>query len=187
MSGRAGTLHFAQRRDVGHHPRSRAAPPARSADGLLHSLHASLFTSPTFSRFSPILADNNPDRPDTPRSGILIIEPAAAQRELERAELVSELVVVGGGLAGTCCAITAARAGAKVVLMQDRPVLGGNASSEVRMWISGAGAHGENNLETGIVEEIELENLYRNPNTSYSIWDSILYEKVKYQDNITLL
>jgi hypothetical protein len=99
----------------------------------------------------------------------------------------TDLCVVGGGLAGMSAAISAARRGAKVVLMQDRPVLGGNASSEVRMWISGAGAHGENNLETGIVEEIELENLYRNPNTSYSIWDSILYEKVKYQDNITLL
>ncbi len=99
----------------------------------------------------------------------------------------TDLCVVGGGLAGMSVAISAARRGAKVILMQDRPVLGGNASSEVRMWICGAGAHGENNLETGIVEEIELENLYRNPNTSYSIWDSVLYEKVKYQDNITLL
>lgn len=97
----------------------------------------------------------------------------------------ADLCVVGGGLAGMCTAIAAARHGAKVVLMQDRPVLGGNASSEVRMWISGA--HGENNRETGIVEEIELENFYRNPNASYSIWDSILYEKVKFQDNITLL
>ncbi|NLC44232.1 MAG: FAD-dependent oxidoreductase, partial [Clostridiales bacterium] len=99
----------------------------------------------------------------------------------------TDLCVVGGGLAGMSVAISAARRGTKVILMQDRPVLGGNASSEVRMWISGSGAYGENNLETGIVEEIELENLYRNPNTSYSIWDSVLYEKVKYQDNITLL
>jgi hypothetical protein len=97
----------------------------------------------------------------------------------------ADLCVVGGGLAGMCTAIAAARHGAKVILMQDRPVLGGNASSEVRMWISGA--HGENNRETGIVEEIELENLYRNPNASYSIWDSVLYEKVRFQENITLL
>ena len=97
----------------------------------------------------------------------------------------ADLCVVGGGLAGMCAAISAARHGVRVVLMQDRPVLGGNASSEVRMWI--CGAHGENNRETGILEEIELENLYRNSNTSFSIWDSILYEKVKFQENITLL
>jgi len=57
----------------------------------------------------------------------------------------ADLVVAGGGLAGTCCAITAARAGLKVVLVQDRPVLGGNASSEVRLWILGATSHMGNN------------------------------------------
>ncbi len=96
-----------------------------------------------------------------------------------------DFCVVGGGLAGMCAAIAAARHGAKVLLMQDRPVLGGNASSEVRMWI--CGAHGSNNRETGIVEEIELENRYRNPNQVLSIWDSIMYEKVRFEDNITLL
>ena len=97
----------------------------------------------------------------------------------------AELCVVGGGLSGMCAAIAAARKGIKVVLMHDRPVLGGNASSEVRMWI--CGAHGDNYRETGIVEEIELENLYRNPTPSYVIWDCILYEKVKFQKNLTLL
>ena len=97
----------------------------------------------------------------------------------------ADLCVIGGGLAGMCAAIAAARHGAKVVLMHDRPVLGGNASSEIRMWI--CGAHGENNRETGIIEEIELENMYRNPNRNYSIWDSILYEKVRFEENITLL
>lgn len=48
-----------------------------------------------------------------------------------------DLVVVGGGLAGTCAAIAAARQGIKVVLVQDRPVLGGNGSSEVRVWPEG--------------------------------------------------
>jgi heterodisulfide reductase subunit A-like polyferredoxin len=47
--------------------------------------------------------------------------------------LKSDLVVVGGGMAGICAAITAARNGSKVVLVQDRPVLGGNGSSEVRL------------------------------------------------------
>lgn len=96
-----------------------------------------------------------------------------------------DLCVVGGGMAGLCAAISAARHGAVVALMQDRPVLGGNASSEIRMWI--CGAHGENNRETGILEEIQMENLYRNNTTNYQIWDSILYEKARFEKNIILL
>ncbi len=49
-----------------------------------------------------------------------------------------DFVVVGGGMAGTCASITAARLGLKVALVQDRPVLGGNNSSEVRVWLQGA-------------------------------------------------
>jgi hypothetical protein len=49
-----------------------------------------------------------------------------------------DLVVVGGGIAGTCAALSAARSGLKVALVQDRPVLGGNNSSEVRVWLQGA-------------------------------------------------
>ena len=97
----------------------------------------------------------------------------------------TDLCVIGGGISGVCAAISAARHGIKVVLMQDRPVLGGNASSEIRMWI--CGAHGDNNRETGILEELELENLYRNPEANFNIWDSVLYEKVKAEKNITLL
>jgi NADPH-dependent 2,4-dienoyl-CoA reductase/sulfur reductase-like enzyme len=48
-----------------------------------------------------------------------------------------DLIVSGGGLAGTCAAIAAARNGVKVALVQDRPVLGGNGSSEVRVWPEG--------------------------------------------------
>ncbi len=48
-----------------------------------------------------------------------------------------DLVVVGGGIAGTCTALSAARLGLKVALLQDRPVLGGNNSSEVRVWLNG--------------------------------------------------
>jgi len=48
-----------------------------------------------------------------------------------------DLVVVGGGLAGTCAALSAARNGLRVALVQDRPVLGGNCSSEVRVWPEG--------------------------------------------------
>ena len=97
----------------------------------------------------------------------------------------TDLCVVGGGMAGLCCAIAAARHGIKVILVQDRPVLGGNASSEIRMWIGGA--HGKDNREGGIIEEIFLENFYQNPSLKYPIWDSVLYEKAKAEDNLTLL
>ena len=51
-----------------------------------------------------------------------------------------------------CAAISAARRGSRVVLIHDRPVLGGNCSSEIRMWPMGAG--GSNRRETGIFEEL---------------------------------
>ena len=66
-----------------------------------------------------------------------------------------DVVVIGGGISGVCAAIAAARRGALTALIQDRPVLGGNASSEVRVQISGAdrdGAEGRKNYrETGIM------------------------------------
>ena len=97
----------------------------------------------------------------------------------------TDLCVVGGGMAGLSCAISAARHGIKVILVQDRPVLGGNASSEIRMWIGGA--NGKDNREGGIIEEIFLENFYQNPSLKYPIWDSVLYEKAKVEENLTLL
>src|SRR3954463_13622165 len=48
-----------------------------------------------------------------------------------------DLIVVGGGVAGTAAAVSAARLGLTVALVQDRPVLGGNGSSEVRVWPEG--------------------------------------------------
>jgi len=96
-----------------------------------------------------------------------------------------DFCIVGGGLSGMFAAIAAARHGARVALMQDRPMLGGNASSEVRMWV--CGAHGDSRRETGILEEVAMENHYRNPGYNYSIWDSILYEKARFEPNITLL
>ncbi len=104
---------------------------------------------------------------------------------LRRKELTCDLLVVGGGMAGISAAVSAARSGAKVVLMHERPVLGGNASSEIRMWV--CGAYGAENRETGLVEEIALENLYRNPTKNYYIWDTILYGLVENEPNVTLL
>ena len=104
---------------------------------------------------------------------------------LDRKQIECDLCVVGGGLAGVTAAVSAARAGIRVVLMHERPVLGGNASSEIRMWI--CGAWGPNNHETGIVEEIHLENMYRNPTKSYAIFDTVLYELVRNEKNVTML
>ena len=87
-------------------------------------------------------------------------------------------------MAGLIAALAAARHGARVALVHDRPVLGGNASSEIRMHI--CGAHGRNNRETGILEEMLLENHYRNPQPNYSIWDSVLYGKALCQEGLEL-
>ncbi len=103
---------------------------------------------------------------------------------METIQHKADFCVVGGGLAGMAAAVAAARHGAKTVLIQDRPVLGGNASSECRMWISGAR---KDVHETGYVEELKLENNYRNPQLNWSIWDSITYESVRFQPNLELI
>ncbi len=112
-------------------------------------------------------------------------------RSVKRVVIEAEFAVTGGGLSGVCAAITAARQGVKTVLVQDRPVLGGNASSEVRLWVLGATSHlGNNNRwsrEGGVVDEILVENLYRNKEGNPVIFDTILLEKVKEEPNITLL
>lgn len=106
--------------------------------------------------------------------------------------LECDVLVAGGGSAGVPAAIAAARAGAKVILCQDRPMLGGNASSEVRMHICGAthSRRSENWLlesrESGIIEEIRLENAVRNPQRSPSVFDLILYDKCRAEPNLTL-
>ena len=96
-----------------------------------------------------------------------------------------DICVVGGGLAGIAAAVAAARSGARTLIVQDRPMFGGNASSEVRMWV--CGAHGWNNRETGIVEELALENLRRNPHKNYAVWDAVLYGLVRFQDDLDYL
>ena len=121
----------------------------------------------------------------------MLVKEAVQSRELHTVTVESDLVVVGGGMAGTCCALTAARAGARVVLVQDRPVLGGNAGSEVRLWVLGATSHmGNNNRwarEGGVIDEILVENMYRNPDGNPILFDSLLLEKVVAEPNITLL
>src|SRR5688572_8970854 len=103
--------------------------------------------------------------------------------------LETDFLIAGGGLAGVCAAIAAARHGARVILVQDRSILGGNASSEIKMHAVGADCHGKKPgaRESGIIEELLLEDAVRNPHRSYSQWDLLLYEKVKLEPNIILL
>lgn len=104
-----------------------------------------------------------------------------------------DILVAGGGLSGVACALAACRSGASVILVQDRPVLGGNASSEVRMHAVGAnsGRPGKDltheTRETGVIEEIRLENAFRNPQRSPSMFDLILYEKCRSEERLQLL
>lgn len=101
-----------------------------------------------------------------------------------------DVMVIGGGLAGISAAVSSARNGAKTILVQDRPVLGGNASSEMRVTVNGV-----QNLtnkhkverETGIIEELLIENWVYNPQESYPVWDHVLYNYVKRETNITLM
>jgi len=97
-----------------------------------------------------------------------------------------EFAVIGGGMSGLCAALASARHGVKTVLVHNRPVLGGNASSEIRMHICGADENGHKPhlTEGGILHEILLKNKSRNDHFSYALWDMTLYEMVKAEPNL---
>lgn len=99
-----------------------------------------------------------------------------------------DLVVVGGGIAGTCAAVSAARNGLKVAFIQDRPVLGGNNSSEVRVWLGGH-IHGKNAPRIGdIVQELEQQKRahYGPSNTADLYEDSKKEAVIQSEQNISL-
>ena len=119
------------------------------------------------------------------------IFPRSANRTFPQEHLHADLLVAGGGLAGLCAALAAARDGLHVILVQDRPVLGGNASSEVRLWANGATSHmGNNNRwarEGGIMGEILEENLWRNKEGNPVMFDLVLLDLARSQPGLTLL
>lgn len=102
---------------------------------------------------------------------------------IRHVELKTDVMVVGGGISGISAAVSAARQGAAVVLVQDRSVLGGNASSEIRMTMNGAPFE----RETGVMEELLISNLANNPQHSHHVWDHLLYNYVVSEKNIKLL
>jgi hypothetical protein len=101
-----------------------------------------------------------------------------------------DVVVIGAGMAGIPAAIAAARNGTKTVLINDRPCLGGNASSEIRVTVNGVAhlkPHGLPERETGIIEEILIENRAKNPQESYPVWDHVVYDYVTREPNLTVM
>jgi hypothetical protein len=104
-------------------------------------------------------------------------------------DLSTDVFIAGGGLAGVCAAISAARNGSKVVLVQDRSRLGGNSSSEVKMHVVGANSHRGRPgwREGGLIEEFRLDDAANNPQRCWELWDLMLYDKLVSEPNITLL
>jgi hypothetical protein len=102
-----------------------------------------------------------------------------------------DVVVIGGGLAGICAALAAARQGASTALIHERPVLGGNSSTEIRIPPFGAGHHNPQANETGIILELLLEERARNhERIDYGFtnthWDMTLYEAAQAESNLSL-
>ena len=123
------------------------------------------------------------------------LDPAAAARRFDGephmtlVELECDLLVAGGGPAGVCATLAAARNGAKVILIQDRSRLGGNSSSEVKMHVVGANMHNSRPgwREGGIIEELRLDDAANNPQRCWELWDLLLYDKIISEPNATLL
>ena len=111
---------------------------------------------------------------------------AICDKALKKQKLTCDILVAGGGLAGICAAVSAARLGAKVILLQDRSRLGGNSSSEIKMHPLGMHYQNTGFREGGILEEILLENIIKNPQKEWELWDLLLYDKVVSEPNISL-
>jgi hypothetical protein len=143
------------------------APPAAAAELSREQLHRE------FDRIAP---------PGVKRT-------APHEPHMTLVELEADVLVAGGGVAGVCAAVAAARHGARVVLVQDRSRLGGNSSSEVKMHIVGASCHKGRPgwRESGLIEEFRLDDAVNNPQRCWEMWDLLLYDKVVSEPNITLL
>lgn len=104
-----------------------------------------------------------------------------------------DLVVCGGGLAGFCAAVAAARHGLETALVHDRPVLGGNSSSEVRVTPHGAAQFHAYARETGVISEMLIRERRQNHQDimengwTNSVWDMVLYDAAMREPRLTLM
>lgn len=102
-----------------------------------------------------------------------------------------DVIVVGGGISGTCAAISAARNGAKTALVHERSMLGGNSSSEIRLFPEDTCGTATWIKEAGILEEMSVEERVRNHEPYIEglmncHWDLVLYEWAAREPNLTL-
>jgi len=96
-----------------------------------------------------------------------------------------DLVVVGGGIAGTCAAVSASRMGLNVALINDRPVLGGNGSSEIRVHPDGKLAGGIYPALADMVNEIAISKM-QNAGPAEDYGDQRRLDVVAAEKNISL-
>jgi hypothetical protein len=96
-----------------------------------------------------------------------------------------DLVVIGGGYSGMGAALSAARMGLKVALVQDRPVLGGNGSSEIRVWAMGLIRRGKYPRIGEIIEEF-CDHAKKSPGTYEEFGDAKKEQIVRAEPNIDL-
>ena len=112
---------------------------------------------------------------------------------MKRATEDYDIVVCGGGLAGFTAAVSAARLGWRVCIVQDRPVLGGNSSSEVRVVPRGSTTYHAYAREGGVLAELMVGERLRNHEPIFengwanSVWDLSLYDIAQRTENLSLL
>lgn len=139
----------------------REIPSVRLTEGV-HTLSVR-DVSGYYGRFTGVVLSSDPGFAPPDRRG-----PAAAPSASPTTPLTPtppvvgdfDLAVVGGGIAGVCSAVTAARLGMRVALLTDRPRLGGNASDEAGVSLDGAASHHANARESGLVEELFRDRAY---------------------------
>lgn len=106
----------------------------------------------------------------------------------DKKEASYDLVCIGGGFAGMCASVAASRGGVKTALVQDRPVVGGNNSSEIRVWLGGGTNYEPFGGLGNIVGEFEQKEIghYGPVNKAHLYEDERKMAIMKSQENLSL-